>query len=162
MTRSAGLVLISLLALGCQSVGMAPGVRDLPEEQFQSIWQVYSHCLASRDLKAVRDDADGLTRAAFANEGSHDSWPGTLAAWVEAPPVRLAVEPKAMAAACALHGGRIAWQAGHPEAAHRLYSLVVRRFHEPHLAFYVKEADEGLALVERNAATSHVTLVDAR
>ncbi len=162
MSRLAGLALLSLLMLGCQSMGMAPGVRELPEEEFQSIWRVYTHCLASRDAKALRDDADALSRAAFVNEGGHDLVPDTLVAWVEPPPVRLSVEPKAMAAACALHGGRIAWQAGHSEMAHRLYSLVVRRFHEPHLAFYVKEANAGLSLVELHDVEPSVTLVHSR
>ena len=150
------------LMLGCQSMGMTPGLRDLPEEQFQSLWRVYTQCLANREAAAVREDVETLSRAAFANEGIGGGLPDALVGWVETPPVRLAVEPKAMAAACAVHGGRIAWQAGHPETAHRLYSLVVRRFHEPHLAFYVKEADAGLALVEREAIKSHLTLVDSR
>lgn len=162
MTRSVGIALISLLLMGCQSMGLTSGLRDLPEEQFQSLWRIYTQCLASREAAAVREDVEILSRAAFANEGIGGELPDAFVGWVATPPVRLAVEPKAMAAACAVHGGRIAWQAGHSEMANRLYSLVVRRFHEPHLAFYVKEADAGLALVEREAIKSHVTLVEFR
>jgi hypothetical protein len=160
--RGIWLIVMLFWLQGCQSSELATGMRDLPEEHFQDLWRVSEHCRVSHDVEEIRRDAELLSRAAFANEGQASSVSDLLAPWVEAPPVRLSVEPKSMAAACAIRGGRMAWQAGHEETARRLYSLVVRRFHEPHLAFYVREADAGLVLVEREAITSHFMLVDSR
>lgn len=145
--RVARLIVLTIWLQGCQSLGFDPGMRDLPEEHFQGLWRVYEHCRVSHDIQAVRGDAEILSQAAFAHEGQAASVPDILASWVETPPVRLAVEPKAMAASCAVQGSHMAWQSGHPELAERLFSFVVRRFHEPPYLFYVSEARAGLAVV---------------
>lgn len=156
------LMVIPIWLQGCQVLGAVSGTRDFSEDQFQRLWHVYEQCRVSRDVQALRGYADILSRSAFANEGQAVSVPDVLASWVETPPVRLAVEPKAMAASCAIQGGHIARQAGQPETAQRLFSLVVRRFQGPSYAFYVSEARAGLASVDHDMARSGVTLVGER
>lgn len=161
--RAAIVIVMGIWLMGCHSVGVTSGTRDLPEDQFHELWQIYEHCRVSHDVRAIRKAADRLSQAALADEGRTTPFPEMLSRWVEAPPVRLSVEPKAMAASCALRGGQVAWQSGHPEMAQHLFSLVVRRFHEAPLAFYVSEASAGLAVITSAASSSpSAHLVKAR
>ncbi|MBI5854077.1 MAG: hypothetical protein HZB35_02375 [Nitrospirae bacterium] len=161
--RAAIVIVMGIWFMGCQSLGVTSVTRDLSEGQFLDLWRVYEHCRVSHDVRAIGEDADRLSQAALADEGRAMRLPEMLARWVEPPPVRRSVEPKAMAASCALRGGQVAWQSGHPEMAQHLFSLVVRRFHEAPLAFYVSEASAGLAVIASAASSSPIAiLVKAR
>ncbi len=155
-------VALALLVQGCQSWGMMSGTRDLPEDHFQHVWTLYKQCIRSQDVREAQIFADLLSRAALANEGQVVAVPDVMAPLIESLPVRLSVEPKAMAAACALHAGHTARQAGQPDRANRLFSLVLRRFHEPAYAFYVNEARAGLDLIECEEIIPAATPVSLR
>lgn len=142
-------IIVAVCLQGCQPLGWLTGMRDFPEDHFQLLWSLYRRCSLEQDAQEAQGLADRLSGAAFANEGRSVPVPDVMAAWIEPLPVRLAVEPKAMAAACALHAGQLALQAGQADRAHRLFSLVVRRFHEPAYVFYVSEARASLEFVER-------------
>lgn len=156
------LIACALSVQGCESLSGLSGTRDLPEEYFQEAWTSYQRCLASRDAREAEHQARRLSRAAFAREGEGVALPDAMASMIEPLPVRLAVEPKAMAAACALHAGHLAMEAGQAEPAYRLYSLVLRRFQEPAYLFYVAEARAGLLLVERVVSDSRAIPVGLR
>lgn len=142
-------IIVAVCLQGCQSLGWLTGMRDLPEDHFQLLWSLYWRCSLEQDAREAQGLADRLSSAALANAGRSVPVPNVMAAWIEPLPVRLAVEPKAMAASCALHAGHLALQAGQSDRAHRLFSLVVRRFREPAYVFYGSEARASLELVER-------------
>jgi hypothetical protein len=160
--RKTFVVILAVCLQGCQSLGGLSGTRDLPEDHFQEAWSLYRRCSLEQDAQEALGFADQLSRAALINEGRFVLVPDMMVPLIEPLPVRLAVEPKAMAAACALHAGHLALQAGQSDRAHRLFSLVVRRFHEPSYVFFVNEARAGLELVDRETSNSGAIPVGLR
>ena len=156
------IVVLAMFVQGCQSLGMGSGTRDLPEEHFQQAWTLYESCFRSQNALEAAGYADRLSHTAMIGEGQVVAVPDLMMPLIESLPVRLSVEPKAMAAACALHAGHLARLAGHSDRASRLFSLVLRRFHEPAYAFYVSQARTGLALIEHEPLIPAATPVGLR
>ena len=86
------------------------------------MWKTYSHCSRSEDLDAVRTDAHRLSSSVGAVNLPGDSIPLTSHESSGTDPLsRLAVDPAAMAAACAVHVGQVAQGTGHPSIAQEMY-----------------------------------------
>lgn len=146
--RGALLAWLTFAMQGCQLLTMQNGDRGMPEDRFAELWKSYAECRLSQDAAELRVQAVSLSEAALSHAAEaqatvSEGW----GRYVTPLPVRLSVDPRAMAAACALHAGAVAWRAGRPTLASELYSLVVRRFQEPTYRYYVTEARAALVLV---------------
>jgi hypothetical protein len=116
-----------LLLTGCQA--LIPPVDQVAREQaFDRSWEFYRDCRRA-DLAAILAQAP--------------RWERLAAAPVQRP-VRLSVDPRALAAACAVHTGNLALSQGERELAAELYSLVIDRYPDPDYAYYVAQAWAGL------------------
>lgn len=91
----------------------------LDSAQFMTAWKVYLHCRSSIELEEIRADLQQLNRVVRAvSPGNHATvllFPAPIRTLIAALPSRLAVDPQAMSAACALHGSQVAQTAGQPE-----------------------------------------------
>jgi hypothetical protein len=120
---------------------------------FMQLWDTYRHCQAGMDIDAMQEDVQQLTRAAFLQEQPAQDLPFPLPDFVKRivvqPAPRLAADPKAMAAACALTTGQMALRAERLELATGLFQTVLRTHRQPEYAFYVDQARIGLELVDR-------------
>src|SRR5581483_3911427 len=110
---------------------------------FMSVWSTYQHCEAGGDVETMRNDAFKLAQVARESVPMKPVVPGALKQYVSDPPHRLAVEPSAMAAACGLHAGNAALEAGRMGVADEMYRLVLS-YPEGRYPYYVSQARAGL------------------
>lgn len=125
-----GLLLFLSLAgfAGCHGSWPFAG-SHLPVDnvQFMDAWNTYIHCRSSSEPEEIRADLQQLTHLAKAETmRSHASrlLSTPIRSLIAPLPSRLAVDPQSMMAACALHGGRVAHHAGHPNVSEELLSTV--------------------------------------
>ena len=122
------LVLTSIAGLGgCQSLWPFDSSAILLDNmQFMETWETYLHCRSSAQPDEIRADLQQLNRVAHAVTAQNQPSvlvPAAIRARLEAFPSRLAVDPRSMAAACALHGGHVALSAGQSELSVELFAV---------------------------------------
>ena len=145
------LVLILLIALnGCDTNWQSSRSSLSDNGRFMDLWSIYTHCLRSEDLEAMRTDTHQLIRAADMINAVEGPIP-------LAPTVRLSVDPAAMAAACALRTGQAAQLMGHLHVAREMFYMVVINFPQPRYEYYAAQARLGL---EQLDAVSRTALSD--
>ncbi len=129
MGRLLGLFTGILFLTGCQ-LGVLQGPETgMEPAEFARIWGLYQECRRSDDVAVVLAKAPHWER---------------MAATQSRRSVRLSVDPRALAAACAVHTGRVALAQGEGELAVELFSLVIQRYPEADYAYYVAQAKAGL------------------
>ena len=105
----------------------------LDNEQFMSVWQMYTRCITSSDLhSALRDSLQLRTMSRAEN--------GTGEYKLQPPNTRLAVDLKAMSASCTLHAGDIAATSGLNDTARDMFIAVLDEHSEPLYAYYAEQA----------------------
>lgn len=135
-------VVIALLLSGCQS---APAVKGSPADNgsFMSLWSVYSHCQTATDFEQLTQDAVVLSTSAkrtVSQDGFVLPLPGKLERLVTTPSARLAVDVKAMSAACSLRAGQAAVEARRYETAKELLKGILESYPQSDYAFYTIQA----------------------
>lgn len=88
---------------------------------FMEAWHAYSHCLSSKEPDAIVSDLHALNRfadTAFSNNKTRTF--GVLPYSLPPLPSRLAVDPAAMASACADHGAEVALSLEQPRGSAEL------------------------------------------
>ena len=143
------LVVASILMLqGCQALRPSAQSGGLDETEFSRLWDLYSHCRASADAEAMRLDAVRLSRAAaearWVDRSVSPFLPKALARLVSDPPLRLSVDPAAMAASCTLETGQVALIEGQADLAADMFRSVIRGYPQKEYTFYVEKAHAGL------------------
>jgi len=124
-----------------------------------SLWTTYSQCQATTDLNQLIEASSTLTNAAnrsLTEESFVLPLPGKLEQFVSAPAARVAVDVKAMAAACTLRAGSAAVAAGKIEVAKDLLKTVLNYQPQSEYSYYVLQATSLLSELETN--TVQVTL----
>jgi hypothetical protein len=126
---------------------------------FMSLWTTYSQCQATTDLNQLREAASILTNAAnrsLTQESFVLPLPGKLEQFVSVPAARVAVDVKAMAAACSLRAGSAAVVAGKIDVAKDLLKTILNYQPQSEYAYYALQAKSLLSELETN--TVQVTL----
>ena len=120
---------------------------------FMSLWGTYSHCQATTDIDQLREDAVTLINRAnrsLTEEAFVLPLPGKLEKFVSPPAARLAVDVKAMAAACSLRAGSAALEAGKLDVAKDLLQTVLSYQPQSEYAYYALQAKALLSELEPN------------
>jgi len=120
---------------------------------FMSLWSTYSHCQAASDLDQLREDAVTLTNTAnrsITEEAFVLPLPEKLEKLVSPPAARVAVDVKAMAAACSLRAGSAAVEAGKLQVAKDLLQTILRYQPQSEYAYYALQAKALLSELEPN------------
>ena len=113
--------------------------------RFMDLWGIYTRCSHSKDLDAMRIDAQRLSLAGNMTDSAGNPMtpenedPATLG-----PSVRLSADPSAMAAACALHAGEVAEERGRLSFAREMFQMILTNFPQPRYSYYAGQAREGL------------------
>jgi hypothetical protein len=94
---------------------------------------------------------DLAARALSMQLQSSDILPDAVSNTLPEPVPRLAVNPKAMAAACALYAGQAARSAGRLHLAVELFDSVSAKKSDPEYAHYAQQSERELAQMERDA-----------
>lgn len=141
---------LSLLAVGCQS-GQPMKQSAADNGNFMSLWNTYSHCQNSTDFEQLKQDA-GILSAAAKRSHSQDAFvlplPGKLERLVTTPSARLAVDVKAMSAACSLRAGQAAVETQRFDIARELLHEVLEHHPQSEYAFYSLQAKAILSELE--------------
>lgn len=147
--RWVGALVLTAGLMGCQGslVGPHPG-GTLSNHELMAIWDVYTHCQMSDDLRVMRVDVKRL-REASEDQGfvqqSHDQVPDPLKGLIAKHPLRLSVDPRSMLASCALRTGKTALLKRDYDTASTMFKMVVQKYSEYEYPYYVREARSGLA-----------------
>ena len=104
------------------------------------LWQAHHACRMAYDRGMVRHLSEELHRAALQESVGQAAIPELLRSLVTAPPVRTAIDPHAVAAACLARAGSLAQAAGDEHEAERVLQVLVERYGGPDYGFYVKLA----------------------
>jgi hypothetical protein len=107
------------------------------------LWSVYSHCQNASGWEELQHDAAVLSASAkrtVSGEGFVLPLPGKLERLVTAPSARLAVDVKAMSAACSLRAGQAAVDAGRLDVAKELLKSILEYHPQSDYAFYTVQA----------------------
>jgi hypothetical protein len=128
---------------------------------FMSLWTTYSQCQGTTDLNQLREAASTLTEAAnrsLMQESFVLPLPGKLEQFVAAPATRIAVDVKAMAAACSLRAGSAAVVAGKIAIAKDLLQTILNYQPQSEYAYYAVQAKALLSELETNTVqlTLHI------
>lgn len=139
-----GLILLITLS-GCDT-SRQPTPSSLSDNgPFMALWSTYTNCLRSEDLDAKRADAQRLIRAVHTIGSAEDPIPiESHEPFHVGPSVRLSIDPREMAAACALHAGQVAREMGHLSMAREMFRMVVLHFPQPRYQYYAGQARRGL------------------
>lgn len=150
--RTNPLLLASLafLVVGCQSGQQVK--HSAPESgSFMGLWSVYSHCQSAKEWDELKHDAVVLSTSAKRTVPS-DSFvlplPGKLERMVTTPSARLAVDVKAMSAACSLRAGQAAVEARRFDVARELLRGILEYHPQADYAFYTAQAKAILSEIE--------------
>jgi hypothetical protein len=153
----------AVLLSGCQAIQAFDYTTSPNETAFANMWKRYSHCRSHTDVNQIWHDAQQLNRTVrFMDQAARETelLPDTIEQTLAEPPTRLAVDPKAMAAACTLLAGRAAQNLGHSQFAAELFSFVLANFTQPRYAYYREQAEMDLDQIEGNVSHLVVMMFD--
>ncbi len=139
---------------GCQSMQLLDKPASLDNAAFMSLWDAYRHCQAGEDVDTMRGDMQRLTRVALSQQPTRDlpfPLPDFVKRVVARPALRLAADPKAMAASCTLVTGQVALRTERLDLATDMFKAVLQNHPQPEYAYYVDQARVGLEQVDRVA-----------
>jgi hypothetical protein len=141
-----GLLGTVVLASGC-TTGPSSQLTELKNSGFMSLWNTYADCKSTSNLAQATSDLTQLRSAsqiAEEREGFVLPLPTHLERLVANPTSRVAVDVEAMASACALHTGELAFNQGQTDIARDLLVSVIK-LHKEEGSYYVLKAKTLLA-----------------
>lgn len=151
-----------MLLSGCQSVQPSNTAAPLDNAGFMTAWGAYLRCQAGTDVDTMRADMKQLSRAASAQESAQNlpfSLPDFVTRVMAKPTSRLAADPRAMAAACALSAGQAALRVERMDVAAEMFRTVLQYHPQPEYAYYVDQARVGMEEVARGVqAAAHAAV----
>ncbi len=156
-------VVMALLLQGCQALNPSVHAGALDEIRFKQLWDLYRHCLASTDAGAMRQAAARLSQAAQEAAAVMASpppfLPTPLARLVSTPPLRLSVDPEALATSCALEAGEVAVASGQTALAVEMFRSVIQAHGPGTYAYYAERARAGLGRLRDKAPAVYEVLL---
>ena len=141
---------LAFLALGCQS-GQPVRQSATDNGSFMGLWSVYSHCQSATEFEELKHDAVLLSASAkrtVSSDGFVLPLPGKLERLVTTPSARLAVDVKAMSAACSLRAGQAAVEARRYDVAKELLRGILDYHPQADYAFYTLQAKAILSEID--------------
>ena len=141
---------LAFLAIGCQS-GQPVRHSAADNGSFMGLWSVYSHCQSAKEFEDLKHDAVVLSTSAnrtVSSDGFILPLPEKLERLVSTPSARLAVDVKAMSAACSLRAGQAAVEARRFDVAKELLKGILEYHPQSDYAFYTVQAKALLASLE--------------
>lgn len=138
---------LAILLSGCHATQALDGARVPSEPAFKDMWARYSDCRSGTGVLETWQEAEQLNRAVRLIDESTRAihlLPQVFEQALAAPPPRLAVDPRAMAAACTLSAGHVAHHAGQDWLAAKLFRFVLLNFEESRYTYYREQAFKGI------------------
>lgn len=146
------LCMTAAILTGCQTPHTLQISTRFQEMTFPAMWNTYRSCQTRDDANDMWTDAQQLHKAVRAMKQhvrASRLLPDAIEQAIAEPPPRLAVDPQAMAAACAIMAGRTVKDAGKIVRSEEMFRFVLSHFSQPRYAYYVAQARLGLELTEQ-------------
>jgi hypothetical protein len=115
-----------------------------------SLWTRYQQCLVTTDPTELAQIIDQFEHVLLAGT-KPPSWMKVLGDHVLSQPLRTVVDPNALGAACTLRAAVVMVEAERLMEARALYQRVLTRYSSRDWAFYIDQAKEALAGLQRSA-----------
>lgn len=135
--------LITVVLSGCQAISPFDRPTKTSLIPILPLWERYQQCLASASPEELVLIIEEFERAAVPTT-EPPSWMRALGQHVRNQPPRIAVDPKALGAACTLRAAALLVEAEHVGEAQVLYRRILARYASPEWVYYVDQAKEAL------------------
>lgn len=147
MAMRIAMCLLTIILTGCQGIPIFDRVdRDLPFSVWP-LWEQYRRCVTATDPADLLATVERLERAMMAG-AEPPAWIALLGEHVARQPLRTAVDPYALGAACTLRTAALMLDAQRLMEARLLYRRVLARYEAREFAYYREQAKEALARLE--------------
>ena len=142
--------LVTILLSGCHGVLLLerPTVETPPS--IMPLWERYQQCLVSTDPTELLLIIEQFERVMSAGI-EPPSWMRAWGPHVINQPLRTAVDPQALGAACTLRAAAVMVEAEHLTEARALYRRVLARYLTRDWAYYADQAKAALASLQDSA-----------
>ena len=144
--------LLSMILSGCQGISILDRVNRDPPLSVWHLWEQYRQCLTSTDLAHLLSTVDRLQQAMLAGT-EPPAWIAMFGEHVARQPLRTAVDPEALGAACTLRTAAVMIEAQRLAEARSLYQRVIDRYVARELAYYREQAKYALDRLEATSPT---------
>jgi len=135
-------VLIILLS-GCNGVSLLERSTADLQPSIMPLWERYQQCLVATDYTELIQIIEQFERVV--SEGADPpSWMRAWGGYVRNQPLRTAVDPRALGAACTLRAAVVMVESEHLTEARALYQRVLARYLSRDWAYYADQAKEAL------------------
>lgn len=135
--------LLSILLSGCQGMSLFERHPVSDQPSIMHLWERYQQCLATTDHAELALLIDQFERATFAG-AEPPSWMKAWGGHVMNQPLRTAVDPHALGAACTLRAAAMMAEAERLLEARALYQRVRARYSHRDWVYYADQAEEAL------------------
>ncbi|MGH7217096.1 MAG: hypothetical protein ACREIG_07670 [Nitrospiraceae bacterium] len=142
--------LLAVLVSGCHGVSLLERSTAEAPLSIMPLWERYQQCLMTTDLTELAliiDEFEHVTAVG----AEPPSW---MKAWghnVTNQPLRTAVDPQALGAACTLRAAAVMAEGEYLTEARALYQRVLARYSSRDLTYYVDRAKEALSGLQDSA-----------
>ncbi len=131
------------MLVGCQT-GHPLSLQQTGEPfTVMAFWAQYQACLGTSDLETARSLADQLRQIPVRGV-EPPAWIKFFGVDVAAQPLRVAVNPQALGADCALRAARLAREANLFHDAHARYHDIIKQYADSEYVYYVDQARQAL------------------
>ncbi len=147
--RIAGL-LLTILLTGCHGVSWLDRWQNQHSPSVMPLWSTYQRCMTTTDADLLQQ-AIGQLEEAKLQDSEPPDWLKTFGGnHVVKQPVRTAVDPEELSAACIVQAARMLRAQERVPEARYLYHYVISRYTSPEWAYYYRQqAEQALASLSR-------------
>lgn len=139
--------LLTILLSGCQGVSLFERPTAETPPPIMLSWEYYQRCLVTTDPLEFSLIIDQL-ESVMAMRAEPPSWMRAWGQHVANQPLRTAIDPQALGAACTLRAAAVMAELEHLMEARVLYRRVLARYENGEWAYYVNQATEALARLQ--------------
>jgi hypothetical protein len=142
--------LLVILLSGCQGMALLERSTEEASSSIMPLWERYQQCLVTTDPTELALIIEKFELAAQA-EVEPPAWMRVWGQHVMSQPLRTAIDPQALGAACTLRAAVVMAEAEQLMEAQSLYRRVLSRYSSRDLAYYADRAKEALADLQISA-----------
>ncbi len=133
-----------MLLTGCQGLPLLDWWEASSPTLVMPLWERYQHCLATDDPATLLQIIEQLERVML--EGPEPpTWMKSWNPHVTRQPLRTAIDPQALGAACTIRSAVVMAERDRLSEARTLYQRVVSRYPRQDWAYYHDQAKDALA-----------------
>lgn len=136
-------MLITLILTGCQGISTIEQWMAQPVPSIMPFWETYQRCMTTTDPHVLVHSVEQLERAMLEAPEPPD-WMKTWGGHVVRQPLRTAVDPQALGAACTLRVATVMVKTQRLPEARTFYYRVLAHYPDPQLSYYTNQAKDAL------------------